>query len=342
MSGPGHQHRRPAAGGSDEALVSAPAAETEPHLAPGGGNALMTGAIGGLDSGVRQLAGGGTEYGSDTAQHGLLGSLFALDRVFARAELESRFEVVDDNFVGPRLPHQVTSAELDRIATLYSDIRTGSSNVRLGTDGMSEADATSFRAGAMNDIATMLTTEQGRALLDDLAYQQVDGRDVTTTIGQAASPGEAGAFIQPTANPEHAVDGTGTASGVNYVPGHTVDMAVDLANPNYETSPWRHMTSDIVLFHELVHANRSRLGITEATWDPAAGQFDRPAIENSEARSRYDRGAAIEEYATVGLAGYGDDYTENAYRAERSLVTGTRIPQRDTYNGSGPARRRRR
>lgn len=327
------------------AAVSGPAPDAPAHLAPGGGNALQVGAIGsGLDDGLRAVPGGAEAYGHDPTQDGWFGGLFTMmDRLSAQAELADRFQIVEPG--QSHGPNQVTREEFERIATLYSDVRMGNCNLRLGTDGLSEADAATFRAGAMNDLATMLTTEQGRGLLDDLAYQQVDGHDHTTTIGRSATAGEAGAYMRAGGStgvdPNDASNGTGLSGGVNYIPGHTLDMARDLGNPNYARDAYaQNMTSDIVLFHELIHANRSRLGISEGTFDPSTGQFDRPSIPNSAARTRLDRGVAEEEYATVGLAGYGDTYTENNYRRERAAVTGTNIPQRTNYNGSGPARRR--
>jgi hypothetical protein len=331
------QHRRATCDTPPEVTRPAASPEPEPHLAPGGGNSLMLGAIGSdLDNGVRSLAGGGQAYGVDPMQDGLFGGVHMLDRMMAQVELGSRFEIVGDDFIGPRKPNQVSQAEFNRIAILYSDLRMGDTNVKWGTSGMSEDDAAAFKSGTMDDIADILTTTQGRELMDQLAYQEVDGRDLTTTLGRAANPGDAGAYIDAR-DPERSFDGTGTSGGVNYQPGRSLDMAKDLGNADYESSPWAKMSSDIVLFHELVHANHSRQGLADA--EIVDGQYSRPTIADSEAATRRDRGTAVEEYATVGLAGYGDDLNENAYRAERSIVTGTPIPRRDNYNGAGPKKK---
>lgn len=284
-----------------------------------------------LNEGVRTLPDGSQTYGRDVSGDPLTMLTRQLDRAMAMAELSSKFNVVSDDFVGPRLGNQVTQSEFARIATLYSDVRMGDTNLQFDTAGMSEQDANAFRSGAMGDIGTLLTTASGRDLIDQLAYQQVDGHDNTTTLRRSATPGQAGTNSGPGGNFANGANGVGTNTAVSYQPGVDFDMATQLS-PNYQTSGYRNITSDIVLFHELVHANHMRQGLA-----------DMSTITNREATHRNDRGVLAEEYATVGLGGYGEgDLTENGYRRERAFVTGQAIPQRDTYNGSGPTPTRRR
>ena len=47
-----------------------------------------------------------------------------------------------------------------------------------------------------------------------------------------------------------------------------------------------------------------------------------------------DLDVSMDEYAIVGLGKNPGRLNENAYRSERSAVTGTKIPRRDSYNGN--------
>jgi hypothetical protein len=49
----------------------------------------------------------------------------ARDRLRAQVSLRSRVDLVPDDFIGPRLPNQVTGGEFAGVADLFSDIRAG-------------------------------------------------------------------------------------------------------------------------------------------------------------------------------------------------------------------------
>lgn len=334
--------RRPSVGSAPAAPeVATPASTVDPALAealaPGGGNSVAMGYMGSMDAGEREIAGGGTAYGR--ASDGWLDSIGAgFDRMLAMAELQDRFTVVEDDFVGPRLPNQVTRSEMERIATMYSDIRRGTTNVQFDSAGMTPDEYEAFQRAAMGDIATILTTEQGRDLMDQLAYGQVDGRDETVTLGRAANPAAAGMDMAPGENAADIFNGTGVSTVINYAAGQDFDMAT--LDRNYESAPYRNTTSDLVLYHELLHALHYRMGSVQG--DMVNGSPDFVTVGRDEATIRNDRGVNLEEYETVGLGETAGDLNENAYRAERSLVTGTAIPQRGDYSGAGPSRRRRR
>lgn len=275
-----------------------------------------------------------SRYGADVTQMSEVDAAAAqADRLAAQAELRGRFEIVGEDFIGPRLPNQVTQEEFERTAAMYSDIRMGHSNIRFDNAG-STLGADDFRDAVMGDLADILTTGQGRGLLTDLAYQEVNGNDLTTTIGASATPQGASAVIGPGGNLADAVNGTGTHAGVNYQPG--VDFRLGDSTPSYQNDPYADFSSDVVLFHELVHANHARQGTLDGRIDPATGDFIRDPIANADATTPRDHGVPREEYATVGLGGHGGPYTENGYRQERELVQGADIPERDNYNGSGP------
>ncbi|MEZ4320319.1 MAG: M91 family zinc metallopeptidase [Myxococcota bacterium] len=250
------------------------------------------------------------------------------DRNAAKSELASRFQLVPDDYRGRRLPHQVTQAEWEQITTLYSDIRRGHTSIDFDNTG-SGMRSGAFRDAVMGDMADLLTTEQGRALLTQVARDE----DHSTTIGWSARPEAASAVIGPGGDLRDAINGQGTNTGLVYQPGVDFDLAS--VSPEWARDGYRHFTSDTILFHELVHANHARTGTLDGEFDPQTGAFDRPAIRNREAVVPNDRGVPREEYATVGIAGHDGEFTENKYRAERAQVTGRAVPRRGNYNGSG-------
>ena len=122
-------------------------------------------------------------------------------------------------------------------------------------------------------------------------------------------------------DPETAYFETGT-SHVNFRVDEIYDAFDWLANRNdWVEVNWRMMPTDVVLFHELVHAYHN------ATDTAASGYLD-----DQEALDPVDIGIKYEEYKTVGLDTAdgshkysGKRFTENKYRTARKL------PLRTTY-----------
>jgi predicted SprT family Zn-dependent metalloprotease len=123
--------------------------------------------------GVGSLVQQGQRLGRAAWQEGV-GSLAsdysgAMDRQLAQEELDDRFNIIDNDYVGPLMPNQVTQSEFQDVARTYSDIRSGRGDLtvdasELGNDstgsfGMTEED---YRSLAMNDLATIMTTPTGR------------------------------------------------------------------------------------------------------------------------------------------------------------------------------------
>jgi hypothetical protein len=80
-----------------------------------------------------------------------------------RQELSSRFQVVGDDFVGPRNHNQVSQQEYDQIVETYSNIRLGRGDLTIDTSAMTDpAQAATYRQGTMDQIADMLQTTSGR------------------------------------------------------------------------------------------------------------------------------------------------------------------------------------
>lgn len=328
---------------SPEQDQAAPAAETTAPLntplglqgAGGGGNNMVLGLMDGqMDVGTRQNDDGSTSYGHQS--DGWFGGIFdSIDRMMARAELAGDYDIVDENFVGPRLPNQVTQEEFDRIATLYSDIRRGNTNFQFDTAGMTDEEAASFQTAAMGDMRKILTTSAGRDLLDDLAYGDNNGNNYTTTLRNAANPATANANIPAGGDWLNTGNGTGSSQVVTWQAG--TDFDISTYAPDYGSAPWRDFTSDTVLFHELTHARHMRDGTVPLETDGSGNFTGFTQVGATDATIPADATMPLEEYNTVGLGPGAGPYTENGYRAERSLVTGTNIPQRTSYAGPGPA-----
>lgn len=253
----------------------------------------------------------------------------ARDRYAASEELASRFDIVADDYQGPRAGNQVTQAEYDRIVREYSEIRLGRTDLQIDTSGLSEADAAAFRDGTMSDIADIMQTESGRGLIGSLAHAPGHGPfgllDTTTTISRRNG-------ADGNADPSNATGGGtfGESGFVNYVPG--TDTAPASAN----------IRSDVTLYHELVHAHHAVYN----TWNGntvTAATGGTPTDVASGIREA--------EYQAAGLGQYANDaFTENRYRGERRLIgatgvgarssgseTDANMSRRDTYAGwSGP------
>src|SRR5687768_6267245 len=92
------------------------------------------------------------------------------DRLLAQQALAGKFQIVGgDVEAGKRLPNQVSQEEFERMATLYSDVKLGSSDLQLDDAGMAAAGMTkdqiaAFRAGALNDLGDIMQTPSGRDL----------------------------------------------------------------------------------------------------------------------------------------------------------------------------------
>ncbi|MCA9678377.1 MAG: hypothetical protein H6709_05260 [Kofleriaceae bacterium] len=250
---------------------------------------------------------------------GLLDPSGMMDRQAAQRELASRFDVVPDDFVGPRLPNQVTQAEFEQQAHTFSDIRMGRSDIQF--DASTDQ---AYRDGAMGDMANLLQTPSGRQLLGTLANNTAGEVDAngdpvhhTTTLRS---------FLDASGNPDttnsdempidaagnglmglpgevNTTNGTGTDTRVRYNPGLNV-------SPVGATDPWWPARSDTILMHELTHAYHDTQGTTDNT---PVQTTDGPGATQSQPM-RYEHQAA-------GLGLYaGNAVSENAYRAERALI----------------------
>jgi len=263
------------------------------------------------------------DLGRGISQEGLGGLLDPegmRDRQAAQHELRSRFDVVPDDFVGPRLPNQLTEAEFEQQAHTYSDIRMNRSDIHF--DG---GDDQSYRDGAMTDMANLMQTPAGRQLLGTLANNtagevDADGNPIhhTTTLrpflDASGNPDTTNSDEMPvdasgqnvmgtTSGDARTTNGTGNDTVVRYNPG------VNVAPPS-STDPWWPARSDVILMHEMTHAYHDTQGDTDNT---RVLNTDGPGAAGSQPM-RYEHQAA-------GLGLYnGAAVSENAYRDQRREI----------------------
>ncbi len=103
---------------------------------------------------------------------GLLDPTGMLDRQQAQRDLAGRFQVLPDDFIGPRRDNQVTPEQYQQIAHTFSDVRMGRGDLHVDAstfDGANkDADAARYKQGAMDDIANMMMTRTGRGQIENL------------------------------------------------------------------------------------------------------------------------------------------------------------------------------
>jgi hypothetical protein len=253
-------------------------------------------------------------------------------------KLKDKFQIVPEDYDGPRSPNTLTQKEFDQMAELDSRIRNGKTdiqfdnNVKTPTNADPDAHVTmndkqmkNFKNDAMGDMETMMQTNAGRELLSHLANNTVTDKDGnvvhhTTTIGLGANPDQAN--CKPINDPDevNAANGVGDNSRITYTPGVSRDLYSDGKFMLTEHS-------DQTLLHEMNHAYHYGQG------DTATGAVNpvNPA----------DTGIDKAEYQAVGLDRpligpptpdqARTPFTENLYRAEQRQL-GIDAPNRDFYN----------
>lgn len=242
----------------------------------------------------------------------------------ARAKLADKFQVVGDDFGGPRASNQLSPEEFEQMARMYADIGQGKTLLQLDTEGLNKEDAEKFKSGAMGDISTLMQTQSGRELIEKLAYDNkgLDGTAHVTKLSSLAPDvsGERAKCKTPLDQVGKDFTPAGADSQVWWHPGQTV-------NVEGHDEPFR---SDVILYHELVHALHQGRGTT------ASGEVN-PIHPN-------DTGISQSEYQASGL-GHDDDhehhdpmadlFNENLYRRERAAL-GEDVGERKKYRGKDP------
>jgi hypothetical protein len=253
---------------------------------------------------------------------GLLDPQGMMDRQQAQRDLADKFQVMPDDFIGPRLPNQVSEAEYEHIAHTYSDVRLGRGDLTIDPSALTDPKAQdAYRQGALNDIASMMQTTNGRAEIEQLhdnAPQSYDPfgiipKHMHTTLTPLLQAGTqnvnpTNGYADPVNQPAMTTQADGTAGAgtdvnIRYNPGVNVMPAPGLSD-NY--LPFR---SDVLLAHEMNHAVHE-----------TAGTMDGSSVQAADG-VRDDAGFKRWEHQAVGLGLYANDpMTENAYRAERAQL----------------------
>lgn len=276
----------------------------------------------------------------------------ARDRAAAAAELANRFEVVPEDFAGPRLPNQVTQAEYEQVAQTYSDIRLGRGDLTLDPTNSIAPENTpapdQFRADMMDDVADLMETKSGRSLVMSLANNtrgvDADGKPVhhTTTLMPLLQADGTAVNNQAITMPLAPADASLRSNGASG-PGSGSHVHLN-PNQDLEDDGGTSVRSDVALYHELVHAydmsqgTLDKRGVNTTATSP---QPQAPTVPGFNIGAFVDtiNGTERDEYRAVGLGPYANEpLTENAYRAERrdlgsaarGIVGDTRMgPRRD-------------
>lgn len=221
------------------------------------------------------------------------------------AALQKKFIVIPDNFIGPRLPNQVTQGEYQQIVATYRDMLLDKTDLHLNTRGMNDKDRVQFTGAAMNDISSIMQTPVGRVLIDRLAHQK---EHFTTTLSlskdEAGNPDtrEARGGAANLIDEDHWSEGKGVNAVAQYVPG--ADVYLPGARDSF--LPFR---SDVALFHELTHAMHVTNG------DMAPGKVIHGA------QADIDAGLGSFEHQAVGIEDFSNEtISENVYRSQRNLI----------------------
>jgi hypothetical protein len=243
----------------------------------------------------------------------------------ARAALADKFDVdgagTNQNVVSPE--------EFEKAAKLYSDIQRGKTDIKFDTTGMKKEDADKMKGLAMEDMAKMLQTDSGRAMLDGLAHNENDkGEHHTTTLSFIDDPTKSNCGRAYGADQEEQYrlqandhNKVGNDSTIAYAPGKSFVQH----GPNGDDV---NQTGDTVLFHEMAHALHRTPGTLagDATVDPVRDGAD-----------PMDTGIERDEYQATGLGRYwADPLTENQYREDRRYGLGDEnIDYRRRYSPDG-------
>jgi hypothetical protein len=325
-----------AAGGILEAEADAVGALAMGAVTGAGG--ALAGA-GGMLAGAESMLVGGVASGAPAqaaAKPPTAAELAELkQRQLDRKKMEGMLKVVpDDSDAKTRKPNEVTQAEFDKYAGMYSDIRSDKASLKIDK-GVDEK----HKGAMLDDIAKILQTKSGRSMVGDLS---AGGKDKEVVLGLSKNDdGSLNKLGAETASNDYyaGADKTkGTGSNINYIPGaegeftkgrNEIKGADGKVMQAYDLQ--QKFTSDTVLFHEMTHAWHNATGTAKKVPWPAKGeagetvsQADADAeVKAGHAGAAKDVGIAQEEWATAGMGKFHDDkITENAYRAEQRTLTG--------------------
>jgi Effector protein len=248
----------------------------------------------------------------------------------------------------PYAPNAVSQEQFEEIVALYTDIERGKTDLKFDIKGDTDEERQALKAAAMGDIAKMMQTESGRAMLESMAHNEksTDKDRRTTTLELSnGDPSKAhsgvegmglrGGYVEEDQQHDRDQmkklnDGTGFDSRIQYVPGKSF---VQEGPDGYAIEH----TSDTTLFHEMAHAyHQTRGTIAGRTRQDQYGQWQEEKV-GDQAWHPFDRDEDVSEYQASGMGQFeGDFLTENEYRRERREGLGERnMIERERYDTTG-------
>ena len=339
-------------------LGSAP--NTSDAATAAGGDALYDGEPDSWWGGVGQSIG---DFGRGLQQEGIAGLLDVggmMDRQDAQRDLSDRFQVVDDDFTGPRQQNQVSQAEYENIARTFSNVRTGRGDLTIDSSSFSSnagKDEKAWNQGIQANLADMMMTTGGRTQINNLSNnvsQNDDGTSrrhlwgwgpdihhsttITPLFGQQVvdasgrtrwqdpGSGHRNASTLRTDNAFAAPQGAGSRrDSTTMARGTGTDSELRI-NPGHILG----LRSDVVMAHEMQHALHQTQGTN------GVGKFGSGTDANVNNSERQAVGLTRSDTVTGGhYPGDADGCTENTYREQRNQL-GDRFLPRTRY-GQLPA-----
>jgi hypothetical protein len=227
----------------------------------------------------------------------------------AAALLRDRFELGDPDAAsmdplrkGPVADNLVTPEEFEAISRTYAQIMLGQGHLKLDATGLEGEAGAEHQQKMLADLASILQTKSGRALVSGLVagpnghdtvlkprFKNGDpAQGLDTENGEADEEDLGGAVLK----------GKGSDTEITMNPGR--DVAVPGA-----TDTWLPMRSDVLLYHELVHA-----------MDQTSGTLNLTTVVGG-----HDHGVEQAEHAAVGVGEHAERWmSENNYRAARAEI----------------------
>lgn len=273
------------------------------------------------------------------------------------AELEGDFELISDDYVGPRLPNQITAAEKEQIVRLYDSIRRQTGDLIIDSSQLDRRRAPAWRAGMMREVRSLLQTASGRELLFNL-NDNVIGADAATNQDIHRQTRIKPLFEDDTLQTQAHVDAHAKLNYDNAFneAANEQDAALradDSAGPGSDVTifmnpgawipssgpyvdPWLFNPTGQKLMHEGKHA-----------YDKTHGRFDGHLVEDKDGVTEDQRSFARGEHAAIGIGrSSGARMTENAFRAEHELLKasgrlslardGSTVPRRHYRRSEAP------
>lgn len=313
---------------------------------------------------VQEGLGTAGELWDREGMNAILDPVGAMDRLNASRELAGNFQIVGDDFVGPRQQNQLTQAEYDEVVRMYSDIRLGRGDLTMDTSEMTPEQAAAFRQGTMNDFARILQTESGRnmvrqmsnnVMVDDNGNERqfIGDMDVTGTwlesMGSSRHRHTTLSALHQDANNngDRSDDGNAPLDLTNGFSDPALGNGVGVSQRNANGT--RGSGSDVV-----IRANPGVLLDFDGDGNPDTTTTSDIILMHEMAHARHqtqgtlasgtiqqdsvipagdpDIGTMNWEHQAAGLGHWANDrYTENAYRRDRQSL-GDNIPLRPSYS----------